>query len=143
MKYIGSHFEYEDERNRELVRAVTEQMTTGSGYMQLKDACRLAVLSPCSRFWVSEERAAIVMSQLSKGEDIDKIIRSPTKREMYLEIFSRVKTILAKHPGMSIYDATFDVVTERAPKFYLTPASAKVIYYRIQSKWYEKKGRKY
>lgn len=141
MKRIGAYFEYEEERNRDLMRAYREQLTQSKEVVSLPDVYRQVVDMPSKRFWVSEERATIVIGNIMKGHKLEKM--RPTKREMFFEIYSRVCELKKKRPNDSIYDLVFDVVNQPAPKFYLTPGSAKVIIFKIKKQWYEERKRKY
>lgn len=140
MKNAGSIFEYEDARNRDLIRAYRELLASPR-IINLADIYREVVNMPSERFWVSEERASIVVSDMLKGRSIAKM--RPNKREMFGEIFRRVVALREERPGESVYNLTFTVVTGPAPKFYLTPASAKVIINKIEKQWYEERKRKY
>lgn len=140
MKNVGSIFEYEDARNQDLMRAYRELMST-TRYIKMSDIYRRVVDMPSQRFWVSEERAAIVVSNMLKGRSIDQM--RPNKREMFEEICRRVRELQKERPEETVYNLVFDVVGSPAPKFYLTPKTAKVIVNRIKAQWYEKKKRKY
>ena len=140
MKYFGSTFEYEEERNKDLMRAYREEIAAVD-FINMPDIFRSIVNKPSSRFWVSEERAAIVVSAMMRGETLAKM--RPLKREMFQEIYNRVKALQEQHPDKSVYQLTFTVVQQQAPKFYLTAGSAKVIISKIKRKWYEERRRKY
>lgn len=140
MKNKGSIFEYEDARNRDLMRAYKE-LVEKSRRIYLPDICKQLVNMPSERFWVSEERAAIVISDMLKGRPIDNMTRN--KREMYEEIYRRVLALREERPDASITELVSEVVEGPAPKFYLTPKSAKVIISKIKSEWYERRKRKY
>ncbi len=107
----------------------------------MSEIYRQVVDMPSTRFWVSEERASIVISYMLKGRSIDKM--RPNKREMFYEIFRRFQKLQKERPDETVYNLVFDIVGAPAPKFYLTPKSAKVIISRIKAEWYEKKKRKY
>lgn len=139
MKNVGAIFEYEEERNKDLMRAYKEQLALREN-KDLQSVLNRVVEMPSKRFWVSEERAAIVISEMKRGKGLK--IKGKVKREMYHEIFRRVEELQRKHPEMSIYDLTFMVVTGPAPKFYLTPGSAKVIIHKVKKQWYEERKRR-
>ena len=138
MKHIGSNFEYETERNQDLMRAFREAFRINRS-PRLKSVYERVVNMPSCRFWVSEERAAIVISRMFKGKSIEYM--RGAKKEMYNEIYRRVIHLLKIKPHFTIYEATFDVVGARAPKFYLSPGSAKVIICKIRREWYTKRKR--
>lgn len=139
MKNIGAIFEYEEERNRDLMRAYKAQLASHEN-KDLQAVFNRVVEMPSKRFWVSEERAAIVISEMMRGKGLK--VKGKVKREMYNEIYQRVMKLRTAHPDMSVYDLTFMVVTGPAPKFYLTPGSAKVIIHKVKKQWYEERKRR-
>lgn len=140
MKNEGAYFEYEEQRNRNLLE-VFQKVAAANMDKPLPEIYRLTVMQPAERFWVSEERASIVISSIMKGDKLTKM--RPTKKKMYLEIYRRVKGMREMNPGESLYSLVFDVVNSPAPEFYITPGSAKVIIHKIKHKWYEERKRKY
>lgn len=138
-KDIGAYFEYEEARNADLMK-VFRRVRAAYPDVSLHEIYRRVVEEPSERFWVSEERASIVISAMTKGDRLEKM--HDTKREMYFEIYSRVLEMRKSRPEDSIYDLTFDAVNSPAPKFYLTPGSAKVIIHKIKHEWYEERKRK-
>ena len=92
---------------------------------------------PCSRFWVSEERATAVISAMLRGQPILDTMR-PTKREMFLEIFRRVEEKQKEFPDMPLCDIVFFVVNSPAPKFYMKPKHASDTMYKIKRGHYKK-----
>lgn len=134
MKHTGSFCEYNDERNRDLMR-VFRSVIISSSNIRLHDIFRIVVNSPSQRFWVSEKRAAVVVGDIVRGRDPLSAMTS-NKREMYIEILSRVLRLMRSSPDMALGDAVAKVVSSPAPKFYLTPDSARIIYYRCRSEWH-------
>ena len=135
MKHKGSTFEYKDERDRDLLRAYREQLMLCET-IDLTEVFKKVVLMPSARFWVSEERAAIVIARMFKGDKLESM--KPNTREMYEEIFKRVKDMKEHNPDMYLIDILFRVLRQPAPKFYLTPESAKVITTRIKREQFNK-----
>lgn len=140
MKNRGSEFEYVEERNNDLMNAYLSQLAA-CNVIRLPQIFNNVVNMPSSRFWVSAERAAIVISNMMRGDTIPNMRK--TKREMFYEIYRRVIELRALHPNKSIYELALIVVQSPAPKFYLTAGSAKVIIYRIKKQWFEKRKRKF
>lgn len=138
MKQLGTTFEYEKERNRDLIRAYRICMDAHPG-LPFFQQCKLISNMPASRFWVSEERAGIVISHLLKGENI---LLTPLKQEMYNEILGRTKAIMEREPGRAVSDIVFEVVNQPAPRFYYSAASIREMIYRIKREWYEARKRK-
>ena len=132
MKHPGSGFEYEDERNEDLMRAYREEVAL-AGSIKVINLFRAIVERPSARFWVSEERAFIVISRMSKGLGLGGMRR--LKREMYEEIYARYLELREKHPDKSMRHLVTMAVNQPAPKFYIEPASARVIVCKIKKRW--------
>lgn len=112
-----------------------------SGQQPLRELYGLAAKQPASRFWVSEERATVVIRDCLAGRS-DFSHMKPESQRMFTEILSRVRPILDRNPDMPVAWAVREVVSGPAPEFYLTPLSAKVIIYaRIRAERAEKRRR--
>ena len=92
---------------------------------------------PCARFWVSEERANVVISAMMQGKPILKTMR-PMKREMFQEIYRRVMELKKKRPDDKLFDLVFSAVNSQAPKFYMRPRCAMETIYKIKKGYYDK-----
>lgn len=136
MRHRGCKFECEDERNEQLIKACEEQINK-TKFINMQNIFSEVVNMPTKRFWVSEERAAIVVSDIRKRRTISNM--RPQKQEMFKEISRRVNEIQNKNPQLTLTEAVTMVVNREAPKFYLTPKSAKIIYYRVKKSWYDLK----
>ena len=133
MKHPGSTFEYAEERNADLLQAYHDELENAS-YISVPEIFCNVVNRPSKRFWVSEERAAIVISSMLKGNQL--LNMSPTKREMFFEIYKRVLEMYKTSPHLPFFQIIFNVIRQPAPKFYLTPGSAKVIVCKIKRQCY-------
>lgn len=140
MKYYGSILDFTQERNQELMRVYQEELSK-AGYIVMPKIFEQVANSPCSRFWVSEERAAIVISSLLAGKVIPNMRKN--KREMFDEIFRRFLIAREQYPEKSIYALAIMVVNQPAPKFYMTPRTVGELIYRIKNGWYEKQFNRY
>lgn len=136
MKPVGSRFEYTEERDKDLIRAYREQIALCQT-IHLPELLERTVNSPSSRFWVSEGRAAIVISEMIRGDKLEKM--NSMKREMFLEIYGRVLNLQRELPTLSIAELVWKILNQPAPKFYITPGSAKVIIHKIKKKWYKER----
>ena len=111
-----------------------------SDHVYLPAVFKEVVNRPSQRFWVSEERAAIVIAAMMRGEKLKGM--RPNKQEMFREIYQRAMNLRQQRPELTIFELAFYVVRQAAPKFYLTPGSAKVIICSAKKKWYEERKRK-
>ena len=96
----------------------------------LPDVLRAVVSSQSKRFWVTSERASIVIYNMMKGDKLENM--RPLKRKMFREIYRRVMKLRKNYPQLSISILTEQVVAEPAPEFYITWQSAKTILSRIR-----------
>lgn len=133
MKPHGSHYEYEDQRNDNLME-VYHEIIVKANHVRMPDVYEQVANSPSRRFWVSEERATIVVSAMMRGDDLKRM--RPLKREMYNEIYRRAMALRDKSPKMPISQLVAQVLEQPAPKFYITPGSAKVLICKIRKEWY-------
>ena len=137
MKHKGALMEYSKERLDDLMRAHDEYILS-CDYIRMPDVYRTIVNMPSRRFWVSDIRAALVIAAMMRGEvRLDKMCRS--KREMYEEIYHRVIKLRQQHPHMTTSELCSIVVMQPAPKFYLTPGSAKIMICKARKEWQRKK----
>lgn len=129
--------EYSQERSDDLMRAYDEYLAS-CDYIRMPDVYRSIVNMPSRRFWVSDIRAALVVSAMIRGEArLDKMCLS--KREMYEEIYRRVAAMREKHPEKTTSELCAMVVMQPAPKFYLTPGSAKIMVCKARKEWITRK----
>ncbi len=139
MKPHGSRFEYEDQRNDNLMK-VYHEIIVKANHVRMPDIYQMVANSPSRRFWVSEERAAIVVSAMMRGDPLKRM--RPLKREMYNEIYRRVMALRDENPKMPISQLVAQVVEQHAPKFYITPGSAKVLICKIRKEWYYRRTKR-
>ena len=130
MKKKGTISQLQHERDDDLMRAFQQELA-GRPHILLPEVLNAVVSSPSKRFWVTSERAAIVIYNMMKGDELEHM--RPLKRKMFREIYRRVMKLKANYPQLSIPILTEQVVAEPAPEFYITPGSAKVITSRIRT----------
>lgn len=139
MKHHGCVFELEDERNEELLK-LYHDMIDKAPFINMGCIAEEISNSPSSRFWVSAERASIVVSQKMKG--VETHVKGEMKNEMFEEIYQRSLAMKKEHPDWSISYIVSRVVCQPAPKFYIKPSSIIVLLGRIRRKWYQKRKQK-
>ena len=143
MKHKGSKCELAEERDAELLRAYTK-LIGERDKISITEVCKTLAETPCSRFYISEERANIVIGDLLKGRSLANMI--PLRREMFLELFRRYKIYKLENPSLTRMEVICRVCRQPAPKFYLTPSSIVVILNRVRKeakrKCYEQRKRR-
>lgn len=139
MKHKGSTMEYAEERINDLLRAYDEYISSCE-YIRMPEVYSTIVNMASRRFWVSDIRATKVVYAMMRGAKLSGM--RPLKREMFEEIFRRVFELRKKEPDLSVKDCCGIVVSQPAPKFYLTPGSAKVMICKARRKWVQEKLRR-
>lgn len=122
MKHKGACRDFNRQRDLDLLRAY-RQAAAAASFID-RSIFKAVVALPSERFWVSEERAVRVVSAMLAGKPLH---LSPCKQEMFGEIYRRALFFLRANPSLSLTDVISRVLSQRAPKFYLTPESARVI----------------
>ncbi len=135
MKSFGSILSFTRERNAALLKAYRQHIRTVR-IVRLNEIGEKIVNSPSPRFWVSEERAAAVVSLIIRGKPVLDTMR-PSKREMFLEIHRRVVALKKIHPDWTLSQLVFEVVNSPAPKFYMEASSALIRLFKIRNGWYD------
>ncbi|ROT10050.1 hypothetical protein EEL33_01265 [Muribaculaceae bacterium Isolate-037 (Harlan)] len=136
MKHFGSIVDFTRQRNADIMR-VFRQKIVEADVIRMDDICKAVAESPSCRFWVSEKRAAIVISSMESGRCLP--CMTETKREMFAEIYRRYKELRLIHPKMTILELATIVVNQPAPKFYFTPRTVREIVRRIRNGYYDRK----
>ena len=136
LKPFGSTVEFTRQRNADIMR-VFRQKLAEADVIRMDDICRQVADSPSSRFWVSAERAAIVISAMEAGRDVPCMTQS--KREMFAEIFRRYLQLRTLHPGVPVLRLAAIIVTQPAPKFYFTPRTVREFICRIRNGYYDRR----
>lgn len=131
MKKKGTISQLNHERDDDLMRAYLQEIA-GRPHILLPEVLQAVVSSPSKRFWVTSERASIVVYNMMKGDSLDNM--RPLKRKMFREIYRRVMKLKANYPQLSISILTEQAVSQPAPEFYITWQSAKVILSRIRKR---------
>lgn len=132
--------EYSQERSDDLMRAYDEYISSCE-YISMPDVYNKIVNMPSRRFWVSDKRAYTVVSAMIRGEEKLNGMWA-LKKEMYEEIYRRVVSLRKTHINLSISELCAIAVMQPAPKFYLTPGSAKAMVCKARREWIRRKRQK-
>ena len=116
---------------------VFRQKLVEADFIRIDDICRQVAESPSSRFWVSAERAAVVISSMEAGRALPCL--TEMKREMFNEIFRRYKNMRRLCTQESLLDLVAVIVNQPAPKFYLTPRTIREFVRRIRNGYYDRR----
>lgn len=98
------------------------RLLSQSAGIRMPQLLQRLVKEPCARFWVSEERATIVVSSMLRGCAATGM--SSVKKRMFAEIYRRVTALMADFPGTPLVRLVREVIGSPAPEFYISPRSA-------------------
>lgn len=129
MKRKGSTFEFARERDEDIRRAYS-YLVDHCEKVELQDVFHRLVNMPSKRFWVTPDRAAIVIHSMMRGDRLENM--RPMKREMFEELYKIVMQLMVKHPKATMQELCAIAVLQPAPKFYLTVGSAIVIWHKAK-----------
>lgn len=130
MKPKGSHLSYYDLRDAELYdayKAALPNYAMPDGSTDYWGAIREAVVSPCSRYWISEGMAySKIRWMLQDPEAVESMVEN--KKRMYkslLKVYLKMRSdpALAELSDRQIAYMASDTP---APEFFLTPGSAHI-----------------
>lgn len=127
MKKKGSICDCTHQRDLELCAAYRRHIHEAS-YVYLPEIFKKVSKSPATRFFVSEQRAYLVIHQWRKTGVLS--VTSPLRRMMFEDIGRMVDKLMAANPHLTLEDAVFDAVNSPAPSFYITPGSARTLIYK-------------
>lgn len=130
MKYHGCTLEFTAERNKQLIQAFRRALAAHK-HIEINQIAHEVVNTPCTRFWVSEERAVTVINALIKNKPILRVMRQ-SKREMFREIYARYRKLRKIHPTLPVKQIVAKIINSPAPKFYMQPRCAIEIIYKLR-----------
>lgn len=127
MRRKGSVSVFSDSRDRDLLRAYNEQVGRQLrlyGRVNKTKLMERVVASPAARFWVSSERACVIIYRMERGESIGYM--KPWKKRFYTELYRAFRRYREEHPGERCVKHIVElVVMQPAPCFPITPRVAK------------------
>lgn len=139
MKNFGSNSEYAQERTYDLLKVYFNYIAN-CRKIRMPEVFKRIVELPATRFWVSSSRAAVVVANIRRGDDLH-YMRS-NKREMYFEIHHRVETLRTIRPDLSSSRLVELVLAQPAPKFYMAPGTARILILKGKKLWFKEKSKK-
>lgn len=121
--------DYEEERAHDLLAAYRGYLCACET-VRMSDVWAAVVEWPAARFYVSEDRAWRVVRRLLKGGRLGRMGKE--RRAMFEEILRRVVKLRRREPHRTLRSLCREVVGQQAPRFYLSPSSAKAIILKMK-----------
>lgn len=138
MRHKGSDSEFKELRDNEIL-ALYRKYLNESPNIVVSRMLTDIVNSPSSRFWITEQRAAIVLGQMKKGDTFPDAY--PQKRAMYNELYRRANLVWQKNPNMSVYSVAAMIVEQPAPSFYMSTTLCNLIISRAKRREWSRRKR--
>lgn len=139
MRHKGSTNEFTHQRDRHIFATFRHIMATNNG-LSVMQVYQLVAASPAPRFFVSDKRAATVVSHIRRGLPLHRM--SPHRRRMFLDIAQRVQQLLQQGRCPSVRKAVAMVVASPAPELYLPPSTVYEIIKRKKIECFQERKRK-
>lgn len=131
MRKKHSTSEFSSQRNMHLLESFRSAIATQSR-IETEKIFKTVAKARAPRFWVSEHRAAAIISKMLTGDDPTATMTAE-KREMFNEIFKRFVELRPLRPGVSIVGILEEIVEEEAPSNYISWQRVRNIIYGIRS----------
>lgn len=132
MRKKGCQFEYREERDNELLSVFQKVYSQSRTYRRLDEILKDVINHRTKRFWISAERASIVISTMKKGKSISYM--KPHKQDMFHEIHRRLMILEKTHTGTPTLQLLEMVLDQEAPSFYISVGAASVILHYIKKR---------
>lgn len=136
MSRKGTKLEFLDEMHDDLLRNFRKVVIESRQGMGMNELCEAAIRQPAKRFYISTLQAYKVVSKMRKG-NIACLDRMPDyRREMFYEINRKVDEYMMRYefatkPLLFIIP---HVLSNKAPRFYVSAESMRKLYYSNQKK---------
>lgn len=132
----GTRLDFLDEMREDLMRNFREVLSNDKTGMGVNEICEETVKRPARRFYVSSLQAYKIVSKIRKG-NLYCLERMPSyRKEMFLEINRMVDECLTRYEYATkpLIFIVAHVLSNRAPRFYISAESMRKLYYLYQKK---------
>jgi len=144
MRKKGNVFAFSEQRDKDLLDAYHRQLEkqlSMYGRIIITGLIQKVINSNASRYWVSSERACVVINKLEKGESINYM--KANKIRFYKALYKEFCTFRETHPEMPKKHIVEIVITHPAPCFGMSQRVAGNIIRRMKKKCREEKVKRF
>ena len=120
---------YEIERDKGLEEACEQVRKERPGYIPVREIARMAIARQAPSFYISRKEIKRIVKKTREG--IRPAFASRSRNELYNEIASRAGTIEKTAPGIPAGKVADIIMSQTAPRFYISEARAVDVYYGI------------
>lgn len=132
----GTKLDFLDEMRSDLMQNFREVLSKDKRGLSVSELCEETVKRPARRFYVSVLQAYKVVSKIRKGNlhALDRM--APYRKEMFLEINRMVDECLTRYEYATkpLIFIIAHVLSNRAPRFYISAESMRQLYFANQKK---------
>ena len=132
----GTKLEFLDEMHEDLMRNFRMVVMESDSGVGINELCEATVRRPARRFYISTLQAYKVISKIRKG-NTQCLERMPCyRREMFHEINRKVDEYMMRYEFATkpLLFVVAHVLSNRAPRFYISAESMRKLYYSNQRK---------
>ena len=132
----GTKLDFLDEMHEDLLSNFREVFIADKSCLGIDKLCEETVRRPARRFYVSCLQAYKVVSKIRKGNS-HVLERMPSyRKEMFLQINRMVEECMTRYEYATkpLIFIVAHVISNRAPRFYISPESMRKLYYSHQKK---------
>ena len=133
MRHLGSTNELKAQQDAEIVIAFRKIFSIYGGIVGVERIYEMVASAPAPRFFVSPERAAIVIADLRRGKRPN---MQHAKARMYADLDRIVSDIQSQFPCMDMLNICRKAVLRPAPEFYKSTRQIKHIISERQHQCY-------
>lgn len=132
----GTKLDFLDEMHTDLMQNFREVLSKNKKGMSVSELCEETVKRPARRFYVSVLQAYKVVSKIRKGNlhELDRM--ASYRKDMFLEINRMVDECLTRYEYATkpLIFIVAHVLSNRAPRFYISAESMRQLYFAHQKK---------
>ena len=132
----GTKLDFLGEMRTDLMQNFRKVLSENKIGMSVSELCEEVVKRPAKRFYVSSMQAYKVVSKIRKG-NLQALERmAPYRKDMFLEINRMVDEYLTRYEYASkpLIFIVAHVISNRAPRFYISAESMRQLYFAHQKK---------
>ena len=132
----GTKLDFLDEMHEDLMRNFRDVLSKDKTGLGVNELCEETVMRPARRFYVSNLQAYKIVSKIRKGNLRCMDCMPLYRKEMFLEINRLVDECLTRYEYATkpLIFIVAHVLSNRAPRFYISAESMRKLYYSHQKK---------
>jgi len=120
---------FKNERDMDFFNSCEKIRRENNKYISSQDIANKAVLSSAKSFYITCYRCYNIILKIKNNEPFNS--RSSAKLALFEEIKKRYLNISKEKPGTKDFEIACEIVSQQAPRFYITKTRAEKLYYDL------------